>query len=135
MVSNELLDPSQHFQVPQQILDRLLHLRNNFTISQVLVKWSHLPLNLSTWEDEEALCQQFPRTGLETSRSLRKGEFTNTGAGTVAAGDTSEAGGPKPKADEGSAPEPDKPEADEGIVLRSARSRRPNPFVYGPEWA
>jgi hypothetical protein len=36
-------------------------------------------------------------------------------------------------------PEPDEPKVDEpeasGNVLRSARSRGPNPFVYGPEWA
>jgi hypothetical protein len=36
-------------------------------------------------------------------------------------------------------PEPDEPKVDEleasGNMLRSVRSRRPNPFVYGPKWA
>jgi hypothetical protein len=29
--------------------------------SQVLIQWSHLPIQLSTWEDEAALRQEFPR--------------------------------------------------------------------------
>jgi len=61
VVSQELPDPSLHFQVPQTILDRRLHVQNDSPIPQVLVKWSHLPAELSTWEDEEALKQEFPR--------------------------------------------------------------------------
>jgi len=30
-------------------------------IPQVLVRWSYFPEDLSTWEDEEPLRQQFPR--------------------------------------------------------------------------
>jgi hypothetical protein len=29
-------------------------------IPQVLVRWSHLPASLTTWEDEEPLRQDFP---------------------------------------------------------------------------
>jgi hypothetical protein len=29
-------------------------------VQQVLVRWSELPLDLSTWEDYEALKQSFP---------------------------------------------------------------------------
>jgi hypothetical protein len=30
-------------------------------MKQGLVKWSHMPSSLATWEDIELLCQQFPR--------------------------------------------------------------------------
>ena len=61
VVSRDLPDPSLHFQVPQTILDHRLHVQNDSPVSQVLVKWSHLPPELSTWEDEEALKQEFLR--------------------------------------------------------------------------
>lgn len=48
VVSQELPDPTFHFQVPQAILDRRLRHHNNTSVSQVLVKWSHLPTELST---------------------------------------------------------------------------------------
>lgn len=60
LASHELPYPIFHFQVPQH-LDMCLYLHNNTTIPQVLVKWLHLPIDLSKWEDEEALHQEFPR--------------------------------------------------------------------------
>jgi len=46
----------------QLILDRRLRRQNDITIPQVLVQWSFLPPELSTWEDEDDLRQQFPRS-------------------------------------------------------------------------
>lgn len=40
VVHSVLPDPSLHYQVPQLILDHRLHLHNNTTVSQVLVKWT-----------------------------------------------------------------------------------------------
>lgn len=134
MVSQELPDPSFHFQVPQQILDRRLHLHNNATVPQVLVKWSHLPLDLSTWEDEEALRQEFPRApawGQAISRG--GGDVTNTrvlGASTEPNDDA----GPNEAAEpEHTEEEKKSDEGNEGIQ-RQGWNRRPNPQVYGPDW-
>jgi hypothetical protein len=46
--------------VPEQILKQRLVTQGARTILQVLVRWSSLPLSLSTWEDGEALFQRFP---------------------------------------------------------------------------
>ncbi|CAD6246203.1 unnamed protein product [Miscanthus lutarioriparius] len=60
-VCSELHVLSYSLQVPLEILDRRLHLHHDKTQPQVLVRWSRTPLELSTWEDEDALRQQFPR--------------------------------------------------------------------------
>lgn len=60
LVSAELPDVTDHLQVPIAVLDRRLHQQNTKMIPQVLIQWSGWPVELSTWEDEEALRQQFP---------------------------------------------------------------------------
>jgi hypothetical protein len=35
--------------------------RGSHTAQQVLIKWNNLPRSLVTWEDYEALRQEFPR--------------------------------------------------------------------------
>lgn len=42
-------------------MDRRFHHHHHKTVPQVLIRWSHLPDDLATWEDEDALCQEFPR--------------------------------------------------------------------------
>jgi hypothetical protein len=59
-VSVDLPDPTNQFQVPIELLDRRLRQHNDMMIPQVLVRWSHLPASLTTWEDEEPLRQDFP---------------------------------------------------------------------------
>lgn len=61
VVSSELPDLSHEWQVPQLVLDRRLHQLQDKMIPQVLVQWSQWPAELATWEDEEALRQQFPK--------------------------------------------------------------------------
>jgi hypothetical protein len=60
-VSNELPDPADELQVTIAILDHHLHQQHDTMIPQVLVRWSNLPLELSSWEDEVPLHQEFPR--------------------------------------------------------------------------
>lgn len=60
-VSPELPDLSYELQLPQTILDHRLHQQQNKMIPKVLIKWSNWPVELSTWEDELPLRQQFPR--------------------------------------------------------------------------
>lgn len=56
-----LPDYDDDLQVPEAVLQRRLHSRHDGAVPQVLVKWSGLDESLSTWEDEEALRQQFPQ--------------------------------------------------------------------------
>lgn len=49
------------FQVPVRILQRRWSARAH-PVEQALVKWSHMPPALATWESVEQLRQQFPRT-------------------------------------------------------------------------
>jgi hypothetical protein len=46
---------------PEQILQTRTVTRGTSTIPQVLVKWNNLPSALATWEDFEAVRQEFPR--------------------------------------------------------------------------
>ena len=46
--------------VPKQILQTRVVSRGAHRVQQVLVKWNNLPFTLATWEDYEALRQEFP---------------------------------------------------------------------------
>jgi hypothetical protein len=48
------------FQVPEVILNKRMVSHGRRTVQQVLVKWSSFPASPATWEDIEALKQQFP---------------------------------------------------------------------------
>jgi len=50
----------QSVQVPELVLDRRLRTKNNCVISQLLIKWSHLPPELATLEDEDSIQPQLP---------------------------------------------------------------------------
>lgn len=133
VVSQELPDPSLHFQVPQAILDRRLHLHRDSTVPQVQVKWSNLPPELSTWKDEEALRQKFPRAQVWGQ------------AVTIGGRDVTNAKVPSsehvPEADEPEDGVTDSEPEDGGgksvryiIQKRVAWSRKPNSNIYGPNW-
>lgn len=47
------------FQVPQSVLQRRWT-SGAHPIEEVLIKWSHMPASLATWENYELLRQQFP---------------------------------------------------------------------------
>ena len=47
---------------PEAILEHRLVKKGNTTVSQVRVKWSHLPEDSATWEDFHVLQQHFPTT-------------------------------------------------------------------------
>jgi hypothetical protein len=71
-VHTELLNPDSNLQIPLQVLDHRLHQYPTHTTPQVLVRWSHLPVQLSTWEDEDTLRQEFPRA-LAWGQAVSKG--------------------------------------------------------------
>jgi hypothetical protein len=123
IVHSALPDPALHYQVPQLILDRRLHLHNNSAVSQVLVKWSHLPQELSTWEDETALRQDFPRApAWGQAVPCRGRDVTNTKtAKTVDQVITT------------SEPDAIQEEANGGDQV-TMRSRQPSSRVFGPDW-
>jgi len=52
---------SAMWSVPEAILQRRLLRQGTSSIMQGLIKWSHLPESLATWEQLEDLRQQFPR--------------------------------------------------------------------------
>jgi hypothetical protein len=94
-------------QVPLQVLKHRMVTRGNSEILQVLVHWSGLPLSLATWEDAEALKQRFPLApAWGQAGSQDRGIVTSTG--TTCGPDV---GDPT-----------------------TARGRRPNLRVAGPEW-
>jgi hypothetical protein len=51
---------SYQFSVPIKIIQHRTVTQGMSPCSHVLVQWSHMPLALATWEDEQALQQQFP---------------------------------------------------------------------------
>jgi hypothetical protein len=59
-VSSNLPDVDEHMQILEAGLQCQLHQRDASTVPQVLIRWSNLDPSLTTWEDEQALRQQFP---------------------------------------------------------------------------
>jgi hypothetical protein len=59
VVNHTLLDSTMLYQVLEAILDtRVVH-RGEADVAHVLIKWSNMEKELATWEDREALHQQF----------------------------------------------------------------------------
>lgn len=130
VVSQALPDPTMHFQVPQEILDRRLHHHNNTRVTQVLVKWSNLPSELSTWEDEKALRQEFPRAPAWGQAVTQGGrDVTDSKApGASSEPETSD----ETERLNGDSDDQEKEEALEELRA-SKRSRKPNLRVAGPD--
>jgi hypothetical protein len=60
-VSPDLPNVDDTLQVPAAVLQRRLQPRQDGTVPQLLIKWSGLDASLATWEDAEAIQQQFPQ--------------------------------------------------------------------------
>jgi hypothetical protein len=76
-VSNTLPDlAATLYQVPKKILDSRWIQSGDADIAQVLVQWSNLSRELVTWEDKEALQQQFPMAPVwgQPGAQVREGE-------------------------------------------------------------
>ena len=103
----------------EQILESRLVPHGTSRIQQVLVKWNNLPPSLATWEDYDALRQEFPRPAAW-------GQATFQGRGSVssvpaqAAASSSEDG-----------PATSKPSERPKVQ----RPKKTNPKYYGGEWA
>lgn len=59
-VTAALLDHTFLWSIPERVLQRRSMLRGGRFVSQLLIKWLSVPESLATWEDAEALHQQFP---------------------------------------------------------------------------
>ena len=59
-VTADIPDHTFRWSVPEKIIQHRCVTKGNAQIQQVLIKWSHMPVSLATWEDMEALHQQFP---------------------------------------------------------------------------
>lgn len=57
-------DQALQLSIPEKIIQQRTVLRGTSSFVQGLVKWSLLPAALATWEDLEALRQQFPRAAV-----------------------------------------------------------------------
>ncbi|KAJ1253879.1 hypothetical protein BS78_K161100 [Paspalum vaginatum] len=55
-----LVDLTSKNLVPEAVLDCRLVKRGNAAVTQVLIKWSHLPASSATWEDYFVLKNRFP---------------------------------------------------------------------------
>jgi hypothetical protein len=60
-VSSVLSTTALSYQVPERVLSTRRVCHGDSEVSQLLVKWSQMALDLATWEDEEAIRQQFPQ--------------------------------------------------------------------------
>lgn len=58
--------PNEQFQfsVPVKILQRRTVARGGQSSEQILVQWSHMPVELATWEFAQDLQQQFPHAAV-----------------------------------------------------------------------
>ena len=108
-VSPDLPDVDDHLQVPEAVLQRLLHQRQDGTVPQLLIKWSGMDASLATWEDAEAVQQQFPQ-------APAWGQAGAQGEGDVT---TPHLGHPNTA----------------HPARSSKRARKKNTRILGPEWA
>jgi len=60
--------------IPERILQVRSVFKGTRSISQGLIKWSHLPVSLATWEDLEHLRQQFPRAAVWSRLGAQGGD-------------------------------------------------------------
>jgi len=100
---------------PEQVLQTRLARRGTASVQQVLVKWNNLPTSLATWEDYEALRQEFPRAAAWGQAAFQGGGDVST-SHTTGRHDQEE-------------------EADDGHRPKAMRPSRPNARYAGNEWA
>ena len=117
-VSPSLCVSDCSFPVPEQVLQSRVRQWNDSTVAQVLVQWSGLPAEEATWEDYEALRQQFLRAPAWGQAGFQAPGIVNdltTMDKSQATQDGGEDDGPK--------------------VTRPARKKRPPRWIAGEEWA
>jgi hypothetical protein len=101
---------------PKQILQTRMVARGKNHIQQVLVKWNNLSSSLATWEDYEALRQEFPQSSA-WGQALSQG-------GSVSR---------HPPLNTDSAPAPEEEEGSMGRP-KSRRPKKKNSRYIGNEW-
>ncbi|XP_066385046.1 uncharacterized protein [Miscanthus floridulus] len=107
------------FQVPERFL-QWCWTTGDHPIHQALVKWSHMPASMSTWENIEELCRQFPRALAWGHTGSQEGGIVSNAPDSTSTVCVNPAGG----SDRSSAPSSPRPK----------RGVRPNPKVFGPMW-
>lgn len=113
-------DLSDPFPVPVAVLKRRVVSRGVRAVQQGLIRWSSLPSSLATWENLEALRQQFPLAPAWGQ------------AGAHGGGDVSNTKG---KTDDPIQQEsPPREDAEKNQDKRPKRMLKPNVKLAGPEW-
>ena len=106
-VTSELPDHLFHWSVSEAILQRRSVMHGVRPVVQLLIKWSHVPASLATWEDATTLQQQFPFTAVWGQPARQEGG----GVSCDDDGDSAEIG-----------------------PHRSTRPRKASSRVFGLEW-
>jgi hypothetical protein len=114
-VSATLPDASAAMQIPVKVLDTRTISRGGTSVSQVLVRWSGFDDALATWEDYDAIRQQFPR-------SAAWGQAASQAGGNVS-------NAPLLGLDTATSTDPVSP-----LRRVGRRAKRPNTLYSGPEW-
>jgi hypothetical protein len=60
---------------PAAIVDRRMVKKGNHSVPQVLIRWTHLPQEATTWEDYLAVKQRFPKALTWGQASSEAGEM------------------------------------------------------------
>ena len=93
-------------QIPEAALDRRVSTRSNRLHRQLLIKWTGLPPELATWEDEDDMLLRFPDVSAWGQAAAKGGgDVTDVGASQT------QKDGPREK-----------------------HNRKPNNKTSGPEW-
>lgn len=79
-ITESLPEDTFQWSIPEKILQCRSVARGAHQVSQVLVKWSHIPESLATWEDKVALQQQFPEAAV-WGQPARQGGDVSTADG------------------------------------------------------
>jgi hypothetical protein len=124
-VATALPSDLTQFHVPKRVLQHRWT-AGPHPLEQVLVKWSQMPLELSTWEPLLHLRQQFPRVPAWGHASSQEGG--NVSAAVDAAPTADVTDGSLEEEDDVGAPTT----SDTGP--RPKRQARPNKQYAGPEW-
>jgi hypothetical protein len=69
--------------IPEQILDRHLVKKGNETVTQILLQWSNLLVNSTSWEDYYVLQKKFPLAPIWSSTGSSRGSSVTTPATAV----------------------------------------------------
>jgi len=114
--------------IPERILQIRSVLKGTHSISQGLIKWSHLPVSLATWETLDHLRQQFPHAAVWSRLGAQGGEDVT--AHDMNPCKSAAAHGPGPASEEEATAQGPGPH-----LRRSSRAKVPSTRTSGDEWA